>query len=168
MRRRTKCVILRPRWRSGWRKWCSPKDPFVCPKNPGFPLTNPMTWEWDWDQQSYSIGRSLDSIRRGLKKNSTQFLFLLSPCIDAVPQKKITKWVILSFHWISTMDLKSLVTQENMFACHCTCILLQNMQEYDVYIYIGIGIGRITLTCYALVITSPYSTSSTLKPANKY
>ncbi len=24
-----------------------PRDPFVCPKNPGFPRTNPMTWGWD-------------------------------------------------------------------------------------------------------------------------
>ena len=25
----------------------NPKDPFVCPKDPGFPRTNPMTWGWD-------------------------------------------------------------------------------------------------------------------------
>ena len=24
-----------------------PLDPLVCPKNPGFPQTNPMTWGWD-------------------------------------------------------------------------------------------------------------------------
>ncbi len=30
----------------------------VCPKNPGLPGFNPMTWGWDWDHQSYS--------RRGL------------------------------------------------------------------------------------------------------
>ena len=30
------------------------KDPFVCPKNPGFhPRSNPMTWGWDvLDHQS--------------------------------------------------------------------------------------------------------------------
>ena len=31
-----------------------PKDPFVCPKISEFPGSNPMTWGWDLDHQSYS------------------------------------------------------------------------------------------------------------------
>ena len=31
----------------GWFLESFPKDPFVCPKDPGFPQTNPMNWGWD-------------------------------------------------------------------------------------------------------------------------
>ena len=37
-----------------------PKDPLVCPKNPGFLGSNPMTWGWDVSTIN-PIGRGLDS-----------------------------------------------------------------------------------------------------------
>ena len=33
----------------------------ICPKNPGLPRSIPIHFGWDWNPQSYLIGRGLDS-----------------------------------------------------------------------------------------------------------
>ena len=42
-------------------KFFFPKDPLVCPKNPGFPRSNPMTWGWDVSTINPTLGKGLDS-----------------------------------------------------------------------------------------------------------
>ena len=47
----------------------------VCPKNAGFPRSNSMTWGWDLDHQSYSIGRGLDFKKESsLRRDVNPFL----------------------------------------------------------------------------------------------
>ena len=54
----------------------NPKDPLVCPENPGFPLTNHTTWGWDFstiDPTNFREGSDKFFVQREGAKYSKKY-----------------------------------------------------------------------------------------------